>query len=136
MDDVLLGKAANIERSLRRVLDKYTGHESELVRDCDLQDIIVLNLQRACESCIDGAMHLIRIHRLGVPRDAADGFLLLAREGMLEPDLAQGLKKMVGFRNVIVHAYTEIDMERLELVLKYGVLELKAFAAVLVRQAG
>lgn len=135
MDDVLLGKAANIERCLKRVADKYVGHEAELARDYDLQDIVVLNLQRACEASIDGAMHLVRVRRLGVPRDAAEGFLLLAREGLLGHDLAQGLKKVVGFRNVVVHAYTDIDIERLELVLRYGVHELKDFASFLVAQA-
>jgi predicted nucleotidyltransferase len=40
------------------------------------QDAIILNLQRACESSIDAAMHLVRVHRLGTKREtrATAGF--------------------------------------------------------------
>jgi len=67
MDEVLLGKAAIIERCLRRIDEEYRGHEDELATNFTRQDSILLNLQRACEASIDAAMHLVRLHRLGIP---------------------------------------------------------------------
>ena len=62
-DDVLLNKAASIERAVRRVREEYAGDDGNLLANQTKQDAIILNLQRACESSIDAAMHLVRLHR-------------------------------------------------------------------------
>ena len=95
-DDVVLNKAAIIERCVARVREVHAGD---------------LNLQRACEASIDLAMHLVRIRRLGVPQESRDAFDLLRRDGLIEAGLAERLEKMVGFRNVAVHAYDRPDVE-------------------------
>ena len=77
MDDVLLNKAAIIERCLKRVNSLYLGYESMLEQDIDRQDAIILNLQRACEAAIDAAMYLVKIYKLGLPQSSADAFLLI-----------------------------------------------------------
>ena len=51
-DDVLLNKAAIIERCLKRIEDEYRGHENEIERNFTRQDSIVLNLLRACKRLI------------------------------------------------------------------------------------
>ncbi len=132
MDDVLLNKAAIIERCLRRIGEIYRGHEAELETDFLRQDAIVLNLQRACEAAIDAAMHLVRIKRLGLPQSRREAFTLLERAGILAPELAEALRKMVGFRNIAVHAYQEIRSEVLRDILEHRLDDLRAFARLLV----
>ena len=109
-DDVLLNKAAAIERSVRRAREEYGGDEANLTADQTRQDAIILNLQRACESSIDAAMHLVRVHRLGIPQETREAFDLLEGAGRLTPTLAARLKKMVGFRNVAVHDYQRLNL--------------------------
>ena len=58
-DDVVLNKAASIERCLQRVLEEYAGYKQNLVANQTKQDAIVLNLQRTCETSIDLAMYVI-----------------------------------------------------------------------------
>jgi len=70
-DDVLINKAASIERAVARAREEHAGDDANLLVNQTRQDAIILNLQRACESSIDAAMHLVRVHRLGVPRRAA-----------------------------------------------------------------
>lgn len=48
-DDVLLNKAAAIERAVRRARDEYDGNDANLLSNQTRQDAIILNLQRACE---------------------------------------------------------------------------------------
>jgi len=132
MDDVLLNKAAIIERCLRRIGEIYRGHEAELETDFLRQDAVVLNLQRACEAAIDAAMHLVRIKRLGLPQSRREAFTLLERAGILAPELAEALRKMVGFRNIAVHAYQEIRSEVLREILEHRLDDLRAFARLLV----
>ena len=110
MDDVLVNKAAIIERCLARVREEYAGDERNLREDQRRQDSILLNLQRACEAAIDMAMHVVRVRRLGVPQETRDGFALLRDAGILDASTAERMMAMVGFRNVAVHDYRRLDL--------------------------
>lgn len=54
--------------------------------------------------------HLIRRERLGVPQSARDVFALLAQGGWIDAALADGLTRMVGFRNIAVHDYQSLQL--------------------------
>jgi uncharacterized protein YutE (UPF0331/DUF86 family) len=133
-DDVLINKAAAIERAVRRVRDEYGGDDANLVSNQTRQDAMILNLQRACESSIDAAMHLVRVHRLGVPQETREAFDLLERAGRLDSSLALRLRRMVGFRNVAIHDYQKLNLaivrsiivERLDDFLEFSRLLLKS----------
>ena len=109
VDDVALNKAASIERCLARVAEEYQGDPRSLENQTK-QDAIVLNLQRACKTSIDLAMHLVSRFRLGVPQESRDGFELLGRASIIDKKLAERLKRMVGFRNVAIHDYQRLSL--------------------------
>jgi len=136
MDDVLLNKATNIDRCLARIDEEYTGHESELETNYTRQDAIILNLQRACEAAIDAAMHLVRTRKLGVPQRSRDAFSLLQDAGILDAELSDVLKKMVGFRNVSIHDYTELNMKVVRSILERRLDDLRRFSRLLHRLSG
>lgn len=105
MDDVQINKAAIVERCIARIREEYDGLPATLVNNQTKQDSIILNIQRACEAAVDLAMHRVRIFKLGMPQQSREAFDLLAKAGKLDPDLAQVMKRMVGFRNI---AFTSI----------------------------
>ena len=109
-DDVVLNKAAIIERCIGRVRAEYAGDDAHLFDDLRRQDSIILNLQRACEASIDLSMHLVSIHRLGVPQDTRAAFDLLRDAGVLPPEVAYRMARMVGFRNIAVHDYQKLNL--------------------------
>ena len=79
MTDVLLGKRQSIERCLARVRRAWSQPSPlPFEEDFDKQDIIAVNLQRACEQVIDMANHVVNVRRLGWPRTSAESFDLLA----------------------------------------------------------
>lgn len=133
-DDVLLNKAAAIERAVRRVREEHAGDDRRLLEDQTRQDAIVLNLQRACETSIDAAMHLVRVRRLGVPQETREAFDLLETAGLLDPRLTLRLKKMVGFRNVAIHEYQKLDLEIVRRIVLEHLDDFLDFAGVLLRQ--
>ena len=102
-DDVLINKAATIERCVRRAREEYDANPATFSTDFTRQDAAILNIQRACEAALDMGQHLVRRERLGVPQSARDVFELLAHGGWIAAPLAEALKRMVGFRNVAVH---------------------------------
>ena len=56
-NDVILNKVQTIYRCTKRIKDEYHGPES--LNDYTRQDSIILNILRACETCIDLAMHVV-----------------------------------------------------------------------------
>ena len=110
VDDVLLNKAASIERCVKRAREEYERDPSSFAQDFTRQDAAILNIQRACEATLDMGQHLIRREKLGIPQSARDVFTLLAQAGWIEITLADALKRMVGFRNIAVHDYQTMQM--------------------------
>lgn len=127
-NDVVLNKAATIERCLTRIREEYVGHESTLETDYTRQDSIVLNLQRACETSIDLAMHITRIRHLGLPQDAREAFTLLETAQILPAEIATRMRAMVGFRNIAVHQYQALSMPVLRAILAERLGDFTAFA--------
>jgi len=110
VDDVLINKAATIERCVLRAREEYFSDPASFATNFSRQDAAILNIQRACEAALDMGQHLIRRDRLGVPQSARDVFALLARAGRIEQGLAEGLQRMVGFRNIAVHDYQSLQL--------------------------
>jgi uncharacterized protein YutE (UPF0331/DUF86 family) len=135
MDEVLLGKAEIIERCLQRIETEYRGSESELETNFTKQDSILLNIQRICEASIDAAMHMVRLHALGIPKDSRQAFTMLVKANLLDPQLGKHLEAMVGFRNIAVHNYTEINMDIVRSILNERLVDMKTFARLLIKQS-
>ncbi len=132
-DDVLLNKAAAIERAVRRVREEYADDDRNLLMNQTRQDAIILNLQRACETSIDAAMHLVRVHRLGVPQETREAFDLLEAAGLIDAVLSSHLKKMVGFRNVAIHEYQKLNLDIVRRVIVDHLDDFLTFTQFLLR---
>lgn len=112
MNDIILNKKDSIERCVKQIRSYYQlPSDMPFEEDYLRQDAIALNLQRACEQCIDLANHVIRISKFGLPKESRDSFRLLADNKVIPRDLAARLVGMVGFRNVLVHEYQRLDIE-------------------------
>lgn len=134
-DDAILNKAASIERCLKRVADEYAGHESELDTNFTRQDAIVLNILRACETAIDLAMHWVKVRGLGVPQSSRDAFEMLYEADIISKDVAERMKRMVGFRNVAVHNYTQMSIPILRAVIEERLPDFEAFTQAMLRES-
>ena len=132
-DDVVLNKAASIERCLQRILEEYVGNKQNLVANQTKQDAIVLNLQRACETSIDLAMYIISQRRLGIPQDSRDAFTLLQTAGTLPAELATHMQRMVGFRNVPVHEYTRLNLDVVHAIITKQLDDFRTFSSTIVK---
>ena len=125
--NVVLNKAAAIERCLERVREVYADDPASL-EDFTRQDSIVLNLQRAAQAAIGLAMHLVRARGLGVPQTSREAFRLLADGTDLDPALATAMERMVGFRNVAVHDYRAIHLPVVRAIVERHLGDVAAFA--------
>lgn len=63
----------------------------------------------ALETLVTIAQHLCASEAWGPPDSNAASVRLLGRHGVVEADLADRLGSAVGFRNLLVHQYHEVD---------------------------
>ena len=93
-------------------------------------------LQVAIQAALDVASHIVSDNRLGEPRTNRELFDLLGRHGWLSPVLADVLRDMGGFRNVLVHGYAEVDVNVVRDVLDHHLPDFEAFVAAIRQRIG
>lgn len=128
--EVVEQKLESLRRSLRRIETKCPADAATLAVDMDLQDIVSLNLSRAVQISVDIGAHLIAGLEVQPPDTMGQTFDLLAQEGVLNIELANSLKKAVGFRNIAVHSYESISWDIVHSIVKYHLSDFSAFAKV------
>lgn len=131
MDNVIIAKAAVIERCLKRIHEEYTGDLDELKTNFTKQDSIILNLERLVQACIDAGMHIIKVKAFGHVQHYRDVFDVLEKENMLPAPLADQLKKMVGFRNIAIHEYQALDMRIVQSIIEDHLKEIQQFKTII-----
>ena len=106
--DVIKAKLVSLQRCMLRIRQKTPATAQQLAADFDLQDILILNLQRAVQISTDIATSILA-ESPAVPSTMAEAFLLLHKQGMLSENVARKLAKSVGLRNIAVHEYTNLN---------------------------
>jgi len=129
-DDVILAKVEIIERCLQRVRDVYAGDPANLHRDLTRQDSILLNLERACQASIDLALRIVALRGLGLPRESREAFVFIEQAGVIDHELALALQRMVGFRNLAVHNYRQLDLLVVQRLIEHRLEDLARFCRV------
>jgi uncharacterized protein YutE (UPF0331/DUF86 family) len=134
---ILAERIASVQRHLRRVAQRLPPDPVAMRPATDATDVVLLHLWQAVQIVIDVAVSSCVTLGLGSPATYGDAFRLLAAEGVIETDLAERLVRAAGFRNVLVHAYADLDLARVHTAAVDGPHDLLAFlAAIRDRLAG
>ena len=107
---LVLRKIERIDAYLKHVRQKRDPGFEVFRKDIDLQSIVLFNLIQSIQASVDIGAHIISDSEWGVPGSQADIFEILAQHKIISKQLSQGMIKMVGFRNRIVHEYEKIDL--------------------------
>lgn len=127
---VILNKFETIEKCINRINEEYQNNPENL-DDYRKMDMIVLNLQRACEAVLDLAVYIVSTRKLGLPQTKREAFILLEKNNIIDSKMSKNMQGMVGFRNIAVHDYKEIDEEILKDVIENHLNDLLDFARIL-----
>jgi uncharacterized protein YutE (UPF0331/DUF86 family) len=88
-------------------------------------------LHLACEAVLDVAQHVIADQGFAQANTYKNAVEVLHEEGMLGRSLTDRLKRWMGFRNVLVHLYLEIDHGRVYDAVQNDLSDLEKFAAAM-----
>lgn len=129
--ELLAERAAAVGRHLDRVAAHLPADPAGLTPLSSATDTVVLHLWQAVQVTIDLAVSSCVRLGLGSPPTYGDAFRSLAAAGFVDAELAARLARAAGFRNLIVHAYAELDLRRLHAIATGGPTDLRAFLAAL-----
>lgn len=124
--DVIFAKVSAIQKYLKRI-QEVTKLNPDSLDDQIIEDVFVLNLQRAVQSCIDIAGHIVASMGLGVPNSIKENFIKLEESRIIQPELSKKLQAMVGFRNIAIHEYEKIDKAILKSILVKNLRDIEEF---------
>lgn len=130
LDEALVQKKlAFIETCVREL--KELAHPERVARDIREGRFVAHTLQIAIQSALDVASHIVSANRLGEPETNRELFDYLQRNGFLDDELAETLYAMVGFRNVLVHGYQEVDWAIVRDILENHLDDLLAYVSTI-----
>jgi len=131
-NEVLQQKLDSMARCLERLKAKSPATVEILNADIDLQDIVMINLERLIQLSVDCAMILISEKQwFPVPQTMAESFEVLAQKNFIERSMADRLKKATGFRNLAVHEYDKINWIIVFKILENQLDDFRKFGALL-----
>ena len=136
MDQVIIAeKLESLRRCMQRIEDKTPEDAGSLIRDIDLQDILVINLTRAVQISIDIGSHIISTTNQTLPQTMGDIFTKLHELGAISQETNERLRKAVGFRNIAVHNYEAINWEIVYAICRNSSQDFRQFAQEICRYA-
>jgi len=123
--DLLEKKLALIETSIREL--QTLIQPADIPKDLRTERFAEHTLQIAIQAAQDAASHIVSDDHLGEPKTNKQLFDLLARHGWLPDGMAEVLKRMVGFRNLLVHGYEVVDPVIVQDIVEHGLADLQSF---------
>lgn len=118
-------KLVRIEACLR---DLELVEPAQLQHDLIRERFVEHTLQIAIQAAIDIAGHIVADNRLGDAASNHELFDLLARHGWIPSEHVAVMHRMVGFRNILVHEYEDVDVQIVRAVVERHVGDLARFA--------
>jgi uncharacterized protein YutE (UPF0331/DUF86 family) len=127
--DLVAKKLALIETCVREL--RALARPADIPVDKVQQRFAEHTLQIAVQTVLDVASHIVSDERLGEPRTNRELVDLLERHGWLPADLAAVMRRMVGFRNILVHGYETVDVAIVRDVVEHRLDDLLRFVALI-----
>ena len=128
--DAILSKIAIIKNCLNTI-QKVTGMDSTKLDDFMVEDVFVLNLQRAIQAAIDMANIIIAMKGWRLPTSYKDSFKELFKQKIIDQATFEQMSKMIGFRNIAVHEYTELNRAILASILQNNLKDLENYYSLI-----
>ena len=110
--DVIRAKLDAIERSRQTLLDLHTVDATQLAQDPVIAAAVERLLTRLVDLTVDINSHVAAAQLGRAPGEYRESFDLAVAAGLIDATLAEELKPAVGLRNIIIHEYARLDLQR------------------------
>jgi len=128
--DVVARRVLALSEAVAHLRASGAGDAAKLAADPVLRAAAERWVQVSIEACIDVAYHVVAGNEWTPPDTARGAFQTLAAHGLLEPELARRLGLASGLRNLLIHDYVSVQLERLAQVIQEDLDDLSRFGSI------
>lgn len=126
MDDRLIEKRLGwIEASCEKL--RRSAKPASIETDEVQRGFAEHTLRTAIQAAIDVATLIVTARKLGEPDSTRSLFRLLALDGWVSQEQVEVWRRIVGFRNIVVHRYLEVDPAIVRGILETSLVEFGDF---------
>lgn len=108
-------------------LEKTEFTKEQLATDMEVYPKVYFLYQNVIERCLGIASYACQMLDLPIPTSARDTFMQLADKNIIDKDTARRLSGAYGFRNMIIHDYDEINVDRIYMEHKNNLMNIRDF---------
>jgi uncharacterized protein YutE (UPF0331/DUF86 family) len=128
-----------IDRHLRDLeqmvaqLQRHQGRSLDELRADQLLSLAVERaLQRAIQNLLDISIHLLSGAGINDWDDYRGAILKLGEAGVVPREFAERISGMAGLRNILVHGYLEVEIDKIWEILHHHLDDFRTFARYIV----
>ncbi len=125
--EAVLEKLRHVRAALERISQKNPRSQDDLFSNPDTQDVVLRNMQNALQGCLDIASHIVAVEEWGQPTKSTDFFTILGERKVITLELAQSMARLAKFRNILVHEYTRLDLQKTWEAVSLGTERIQRF---------
>jgi uncharacterized protein YutE (UPF0331/DUF86 family) len=128
-EELVAKKLAFIETCVAEL--RAMARPEQIATDVREERFVEHTLQLAIQAALDIASHIVSDERLGEPNTNGELFELLRRGGWIDEPRCTTLRKMAGFRNLVVHGYMAVDLAIVRSIVERNLDDLLGFATAI-----
>lgn len=127
--ELVLHKSSRIKGRLDRIRDGVGVQKNVFAAEPTRIEQVAFNMFLAMQECLDMSSHIVSDEGWGTPATLAETFDVLEKRGVLTPETAAAMRRGTRLRNLIAHAYGDLDPEKLFDAASSGILQIGRYLA-------
>lgn len=124
---IINSRIAKLREYLKILRELSKENEKDFTEDYKIYGLAERYLQLAIECVLDIGNHMISRLEFKKPETYQDIPLILGKNSILPVEFSEKIAKMAGFRNILVHGYTDIDKSIVYVHLKEDLMDFEKF---------
>lgn len=131
----IYAKIDEIDQYLQEIEEIMPLSAAEYTQDLVRKRALERMIQIIIEAVMDVSAMMVKELKLGLPSHEED-FLGKLGGKVLDPDLTLKIRRMKGFRNVLVHGYSQINDQRVYEILSSDLNDITEFKEEIIKFLG
>jgi uncharacterized protein YutE (UPF0331/DUF86 family) len=127
--ELVAHKASRVSARLARVRSGIAVGPEAFVSRIDLTEQVAFNMFLAIQESADIASHIVTDEGWGTPATVAEVFEFLQRNQVISAESAAAMGRGTRLRNLIAHAYGDLDAGKLFVAASAGVEQIEHYLA-------
>ena len=127
-EEVIIKRLEKLNQYVQLLKELIKQPQNRFVSDAFVYGNAERYLQLAIQTCMDIGNHILANIKSKTPEEYRDIFILLGENEVISVELADKMAPWAGLRNILVHDYLDINLEKIYRMLQNNLSDFSQFA--------